>query len=194
MILISCVILLDFLTLCGFKGEKMTEKENLIKHIDKLRQDKKEAEEFIESMKLSGKDAVKGEFIHCSPSYFQREIDKCQEVLDNWPEDGWKKVGIIRVDAGICWVGDPCYILHQDNPPEDIGKDWGEFVDKLYPTMSPPQYRQFNCDEGHPGLGVVVNTGYGDGYYPVEARLEDGRVAELRVKFIEPLDDGEKNA
>lgn len=27
MILISCVILLNFLTLCGFKGEKMTEKE-----------------------------------------------------------------------------------------------------------------------------------------------------------------------
>jgi len=37
---------------------------------------------------------------------------------------------------------------------------------------------------GHPGLGVVVSTGYGDGEYPVEVRRnEDGRIAEVRVRF-----------
>jgi hypothetical protein len=47
-------------------------------------------------------------------------------------------VGHIGVDAGLCWVGDPCYILHSDKLPETIGKNWSEFCDLLgdnYPTL-----------------------------------------------------------
>ena len=46
---------------------------------------------------------------------------------------------------------------------------------------------QFNYDLGHPGLGVVVSTGYGDGVYPVYAEFNDeGRIAAVTVEFIEP--------
>ncbi len=26
----------------------------------------------------------------------------------------WEKIGQIGVDAGLCWIGDPCYILHKE--------------------------------------------------------------------------------
>ena len=95
-----------------------------------------------------------------------------------------KLIGEIGVDAGLCWIGDPCYILHTDTPPKAIGKDWAEFCILLenshYPTA-----RQFDYDLGHPGLGVVVSTGYGDGTYPVFAEFNnEGRVASVTVEFI----------
>jgi len=38
-----------------------------------------------------------------------------------------KKIGEIGVDAGLCWIGDPCYIFHQNKLPSTLGKDWPEF-------------------------------------------------------------------
>lgn len=92
----------------------------------------------------------------------------------------WERVGVIGVDAGMCWIGDPCYILHADKQPRDIGRSWGEFCD----AMSGEDTRQFDYDAGHEGLGVCVSTGYGDGCYPVEVRRDGGRIAEVRIKFI----------
>jgi len=89
------------------------------------------------------------------------------------------KIGTVGVDAGLLWVGDPCYILHQTSPPEDIGKNWHEFVEKMT-----EEYRQFNYDGGYPGLGVAFSTGYGDGEYDVIAEMEDGRIKEVRIKFF----------
>src|SRR5271168_4132582 len=90
-------------------------------------------------------------------------------------------IGEIGVDAGLCWIGDPCYILHANPPPKAIGKDWGEFCDILDQATC----KQFNYDLGHAGLGVVVSTGYGDGTYPVYARFnKEGRVAKVWVDFI----------
>ena len=100
-----------------------------------------------------------------------------------------KRIGEIGVDAGLCWIGDPCYVLHKVQPPRGIGKDWDEFCELLdngqYPTC-----KQINYDLGHPGLGVVVTTGYGDGVYPVYAQFNDeGLVAKLWVEFIAPDDE-----
>jgi hypothetical protein len=102
-----------------------------------------------------------------------------------------KQIGEIGVDAGLCWIGDPCYVLHKDAPPQAIGRDWDEFCDLLgkeYPTA-----KQFDYDLGHPGLGVVVSTGYGDGTYPVFAEFnEDGRIAKFWVEFIGPDDEADE--
>jgi len=44
---------------------------------------------------------------------------------------------------------------------------------------------QLNFEMGHPGVGVVSNTGYGDGYYPVVAEYnKEGQVKSLTIKFI----------
>lgn len=106
-------------------------------------------------------------------------------------------IGYISVDAGICWIGDPCYILHKGKEseplPKAIGKDWYEFVGKCYNSG---QFTEcvnseatiFKFDLGHDGLGVCVQTG-GDGCYPVYGHYEltnDGtiiRLAKITVEF-----------
>jgi hypothetical protein len=100
------------------------------------------------------------------------------------------KVGEIGVDAGLCWIGDPCYILHKKEPPREIGKNWGEFCDILHSTNEFVSHKQFNYDLGHPGLGVVVSTGHGDGVYPVYADIDShGTVHRVWVEFMGEDDD-----
>lgn len=94
----------------------------------------------------------------------------------------WETVGIVSVDAGILWVGDPCYVLHQEEPVKDIGKDWGEFCDKILKDDAPGT--QLNHNNGGPGLAVVVGGFGGDGVWPVEVKMKDGMVSEMRVKFF----------
>lgn len=101
-----------------------------------------------------------------------------------------EKVGVIGVDAGLCWLGDPCYILHRKEGREykAIGKSWHEFCDTLHQNSSGAT--QYNYDAGHPGLGVVVSTGLGDGQYDVLVRkTKGGRIAEVKVVFIEKVED-----
>jgi hypothetical protein len=96
-----------------------------------------------------------------------------------------KYIGEIGVDAGLCWIGDPCYILHKEQPPNAIGNSWEEFCDILHEDDLYPTCKQFCYDLGHAGLGIVVSTGYGDGTYPVYAELNDeGRIAKVWVEFI----------
>lgn len=96
-------------------------------------------------------------------------------------------VGHIGVDAGLCWIGDPCYVL-PDDATENPGRDWGEFCDSLgneYPTL-----KSFSYQLGHEGVGVCVATGYGDGVYPVTAEIIDDpewgrRVRSVTITFID---------
>lgn len=97
--------------------------------------------------------------------------------------------GHIGVDAGLCWIGDPCYILHKEKGlPEVLGKNWIEFCRVLNFDSG---YQSFDYSKGNEGLGVVVSTGYGDGFYPVYIRKEDGRVMEARVVFDYPFEEDE---
>lgn len=97
-------------------------------------------------------------------------------------KDGWTVAGVIGVDAGIVLIGDPCYAETEQRHPAN--RDWQDFCDAY--DAAPDGIMQLNYDMGHPGLGVVVPSGYGDGTYEVEVRrTSDGRVAELRVVFIE---------
>jgi len=98
-----------------------------------------------------------------------------------------RQIGVIGVDAGLCWIGDPCYILHQDKPPKAIGRSWSEFCGSLRKQRgdSSAVAKQFNYDLGHPGLGCVVQTGGGDGVYPVFVEYtRHGEIKSVTVKFI----------
>ena len=91
------------------------------------------------------------------------------------------------IDDGLCWIGDPCYILHQENLPSSLGKDWHGFCDTLgeeYPTA-----KSYRYEMGHEGLGVCVSTGCGDGVYPVYIHISDEagwgkRNCQLLIDFM----------
>lgn len=94
-----------------------------------------------------------------------------------------KKIGEIEVEAGMCWIGDPCYVLHTKSP-KAIGRNWDDFCKRVREDED-RTHKQFRNDSGIPGLGVVVDTG-GDGMFPVYAKFtEDGQLARVSVVFIE---------
>jgi hypothetical protein len=100
----------------------------------------------------------------------------------------WQKIGTIGVDAGMCWIGDPCYIIGKD-----ATESWDTWRDFLRDLGRPYKgFKSFPYKMGHEGRGVVVDSGFGDGVYPVMARFDSGcRVAEVRVIFIREDEDKE---
>lgn len=98
-----------------------------------------------------------------------------------------KQIGVIGVDSGLVWIGDPCYI-HKDKKelPKEWGKDWSEFIKRIKGN-----HQQFNYDLDHAGLGVLVSSYGGDGVYPVIAELDsEGRVERVTIDFMkEPEGD-----
>lgn len=86
--------------------------------------------------------------------------------VDRLEADGWEYVGGVGVDAGLVMIGDPCYVSVDDRDPDEHPvHNWGAFCDSLghdYPIA-----KSLNYNLGHEGLGVVVSSGIGDGFYPV---------------------------
>ena len=86
----------------------------------------------------------------------------------------------VFVDAGMIWIGDPCYIMGDDSTFRV--REWSEFCDNVsregFPNACEPL--------GH-GIGVAVSSGYGDGCYEVdiEESSVSGRVKRVTVTFIE---------
>ena len=98
-----------------------------------------------------------------------------------------ERVGFCGVDAGLIWIGDPCYILHKyknaekdyDKPPKSIGDDWPDFCGKFEGPVT-----KFDFDLGHEGLGICISDFGGDGCYPVYiTRNEKGRVVKAEIVF-----------
>lgn len=105
-------------------------------------------------------------------------------------ENETRLIGHIGVDAGLCWIGDPCYLSPESgNSPFE---NWGSFCDNL--GKDNPTAKSFNYTMGHEGLGVCVSTGFGDGMYPVHAVIEDykdwgKRVKSVTITFIDDDDE-----
>ena len=97
----------------------------------------------------------------------------------------WTQIGFIGIDAGGCWIGDPCYLRPDSNGPDGPAEGspagpWVGFINWLGDADA----------KEHP-LGCVVSTGHGDGCYPVEVRrTNDGSIAEVRVRFLGGLERG----
>ncbi len=101
-----------------------------------------------------------------------------------------KQIGVIGVDAGLCWLGDPCYVFGKDASHK--WGTWMDFVNSIKDRVLPTT-QQFNYEMGHAGLGVLVSTGYGDGLYPVYAEIEDNRVKSVTVEFFGGAEDEDED-
>ncbi len=96
-----------------------------------------------------------------------------------------KRVGTVYVDAGIIWVGDPCYIMGDD--ASNRVTSWSDFCEKI------TDHKQVSEPLGT-GVGLVVSSGFGDGAYPVYAELSDEgdwgvRVKSVTIEFMEETDE-----
>lgn len=95
-----------------------------------------------------------------------------------------KKLGVISVDAGCVWIGDPCYIFHNKENPKDVGKSWDEFCgildDKGFGVEGAAQFN-FDGKKEFPGLGVVTETAWGDGTYPVYGKFVNDRLMNVII-------------
>lgn len=94
-------------------------------------------------------------------------------------------VGHVDVDAGLVWVGDPCYVLGDDATHRVT--DWSDFCDRMHSTG---HNENSTSQPLGAGVGVAVESGYGDGSYPVWIeRDRDGSVRRLTVEFITEVED-----
>lgn len=101
---------------------------------------------------------------------------------------GFVKIGSFGVDAGLVWIGDPCYILHKgDESPKELGKDWSEFCDRYFKQSQDKGGAQFgDC------LGVCIMSGYGDGVYDVYIKKgADGYTQQALIDFVGSADEEE---
>ena len=97
-------------------------------------------------------------------------------------------IGEVFVDAGCVWVGDPCYVMGEDSSSGP--QTWSEYCEKLR-ELGHWDSGQSQCEPLGKGIGLHIQTLYGDGTYPVYAEINsDGKVTSFTVNF----DDDEEVA
>jgi hypothetical protein len=97
-------------------------------------------------------------------------------------------VGSVWVDAGVVWVGDPCYSITGDS--EYAPKTWSEFCDQAFDpaakvaegVCAPLKHGKDGNYEG--GLGLEIRAGFGDGAYPVYVKYSDEGDWGMRVSAV----------
>ena len=97
----------------------------------------------------------------------------------------WERVGSFDVDAGLCWIGDPCYIIGR----EDLDYpylNWDDFCNELFKKDEKGVAKWKHDKSKSYGKGLTIQTGYGDGEYPVYVkRNKEGIITEVRIVFSE---------
>jgi len=96
-------------------------------------------------------------------------------------------VGKVMVDSGQVMVGDPCYldrfVTHGNNlnlEPEDCKLPYAYSYEGACQASNSKE-RSGDLDSGY---AVAVETGYGDGFYPVYVeKNREGRVVSMHVFF-----------
>lgn len=97
---------------------------------------------------------------------------------------GWKKIGNVAVDSGMLLLGDPAYAESFDYDKDVLT------VDLNHKDYFPLKARKGLGTWKGEGRGVITQAGYGDGIYPVYAKVENTdwgkRVTQVKVEFISP--------
>ena len=104
-----------------------------------------------------------------------------------------EKVGTFCVDSGQAIIGDPCYLQDWKEERENGGKfsaDLRAPYPYTYNGASSATCSEKGFGELGNGLAVAIQTGYGDGRYPVYVERDyNGHITKVVIKFIEDDDD-----
>ena len=90
------------------------------------------------------------------------------------------QIGVVRVDSGQLLLCDPCY-RQPENPRFRELNDSEMFGKRTWTGL----HHQLRFDDGHAGLGIVFESGYGDGLYAVYATIDRGIGGQMRIKKVE---------
>jgi hypothetical protein len=108
----------------------------------------------------------------------------------------WEQIGTFGVDSGQVLITDPCYVkdfIGDDKEDFDEAKqkemqESGKFAysynGACARTLDISKDRRGAGSIGQGCDGVVANTGFGDGEYPVYAKFEEGRCKEIKIVFF----------
>lgn len=96
-----------------------------------------------------------------------------------------KRIGNAGVDSGLIWFGDPSLTMGIDAAHTPQG--WGDFCRLLWNTETNSHDSDGYSSPLGPEAGVVTQTLYGDGNYPITADFDDeGFVTRLAITFENP--------
>lgn len=103
-----------------------------------------------------------------------------------------EKIGEVWVDTGLIWVGDPCYVLG-DYTSSRV-KHWSDFCNLLF-NNEDYEDNNYSTPLGE-GIGMAVQTLYGDGLYPVYAEYNENGfggngISRIIIDFDPQMDDDE---
>lgn len=117
----------------------------------------------------------------CSPE----KADKIIEIFNGGAKERKRILGKITVDSGQVIIVDPCYLDgNWVESKEGKGKYGGGTYEKCCKLSDSRKMGGELIISPPAGKGVVSETGVGDGVYPIEAIVEDDRIAELRIRFL----------
>lgn len=89
----------------------------------------------------------------------------------------WKKIGVIGVDSGTCFIGDPCYLIDENTKPNC--KSIKEKLENMEADHVQLDYPKTN----RPGLGVITCTGVGDGEFSVYEKTSKKGIKQIKIVF-----------
>lgn len=163
-----------------------------------------------------GADKADKCLLHVTLKGPKKIMEKIDEYSVRVPEidmeklNEWQRVGEISVNAGLCWLGDPCYVFGTtEKGLEKDGMDYRKILNAIFSTdiiekddkgfpyiKSSPVYL-FDHYPGNSGKGILTSTGFGDGCYDVFVKLKKikgcgnwgTRVSEMKVVFIGEEDE-----
>jgi hypothetical protein len=132
------------------------------------------------------------------------------EMPESEGKSKWIKVGEVSVDSGTLLLSDPAYVIEGDmrqlpTYEEIVGLKQSrsviptKMIERRGGGAAAGPFRDLPAENAHvmqiftdgtswgesQPTAVVTRTGDGDGVYPVYAKIENDKVAEVRVVFLE---------
>lgn len=103
---------------------------------------------------------------------------------------GFEYASSVDVDAGLIWVGDPCYVLKDkgEKRPKDLGKDWGDICDRYHTRSGYDAAQEERWDYEHQIKWAFMEHAHESGWYD----LTSGKLTLSTEEYVTKVTEFEK--